>query len=394
MEGFFSKKEVESIIRPGGRKTGCFQCGLHANCLTLKMEPYGGFKKKILNIGEAPGEWEDKKGKPWQGKTGELLRKQYAKMGINLFEDCLNINAVNCRPVDEKGNNRTPTSIEIDSCRKNVLECIHQNKPQVIVLLGATAVESLIGYRWKREFGSISKWRGWAIPDQDFEAWVVPTFYPSFVERAGADDVTGVIWRQDLSLVKECLKLPFPKYKEPDIEIIDDLSVLNNIQGPIAIDYETNRLKPYSPGSRIVTVAIADSEDHCFAFKLPASREGRKPLLRLLTDEKIPKMAHNIKFEDNWSSVRFGIEVKGWDWDTMLASHILDNRPGITSLKFQAYVNFGVVDYESDVADTLGEDLEEAIKSPAILRKVLTYNGLDSIFTYRLAMLQKKIMNV
>ena len=60
------------------------------------MAPYGNFKKKILNIGEAPAEFEDSKGIPWQGRTGRLLQEAYKKVGIDLFNDCLNINAVSC----------------------------------------------------------------------------------------------------------------------------------------------------------------------------------------------------------------------------------------------------------------------------------------------------------
>ena len=54
--------------------------------------------KGILIIGEAPGQVEDRKGLPWQGGTGRLLKRTLEKQGIDLFEDCICVNAVNCRP--------------------------------------------------------------------------------------------------------------------------------------------------------------------------------------------------------------------------------------------------------------------------------------------------------
>jgi len=85
IEGFFTKKEVESITRPGGKAGTCVTCGLHRTCTTPQMKPFGNFKKKILNIGEAPGEVEDKVGRPWQGKVGKLLQRTYASLGVDLF---------------------------------------------------------------------------------------------------------------------------------------------------------------------------------------------------------------------------------------------------------------------------------------------------------------------
>ena len=56
-----------------------------------------------------------------------------------------------------------------------------------------------------------------------------------------------------------------------------------------------------------------------------------------------------MKFEETWSQVRLRQPVAGWLWDSMEAAHLLDNRKNITGLKFQVYVNFGVVGYDDDV---------------------------------------------
>lgn len=405
MDGFFTRKETESISRPDGKSYSCYSCGLFKDCKSPRMKPYGNFKKKILNIGEAPGEVEDREGKPFQGKTGRLLQKTYHSLGIDLFEDCLNINAVNCRPIEER-ENRSPANYEIECCRKSVLQTISEYKPKVIVLLGNSAVYSLIGHRWRKDFGTISKWRGWTIPDQDFKAWICPTFHPSYVERSDPDDVVRVIWKADLSMALEKLKTTFPYYKEPEIEIIDDLSILNSIKEgtPIVPDFETTGKKPHGQEHKIVCVGIATSPDHSYVFMIPDSRKERIPLYNVLTNEKIPKFGQNIKFEYTWSMVYFRKEILNWQWDSMLASHLLDNRPGVTGLKFQTYVQFGIVDYSSDVdpylkctSEKSGNSINrifDLIALPGGKQKLLKYCGYDTINEFRLALLQQSLMKL
>jgi len=394
MEGFFTVKETQSFSRPDGKNYSCISCGLYKLCKTPKMKPYGNFKKRILNIGEAPGEMEDRNGKPWQGKTGSLLKETYADLGIDLFEDCLNINAVNCRPEDD----RSPNNYEIACCRKIVLDVIKQHKPHIIVLFGNAAIFSIIGHRWKKSLEGISKWRGWCIPDRDFNAWVCPVFHPSYVERADSKEVFTV-WKKDLKEVIKRVNTDLPKYNEPDIEIIEDLSVLNSIKkGNISFDYETTGIKPHATGHRIICASVADSSDHAFVFMMPSTRKERQPFIDLLKNPNVGKMAQNMKFEHAWSLVRLNTEVQNWTWDTMIASHILDNRPGITGLKFQTYVQFGIVDYASDISPFLESDngggndlnkIQELLTKPKGKESLLHYCGLDAIYEYRLAMLQQ-----
>ena len=402
MEGFFTKKETQLVSRPDGKLSSCSACGLYRRCKSPKIKPYGNFKKGILNIGEAPGEMEDRNGKPWQGRVGRLLQETYKSLKIDLFEDCLNINSINCRPTDEKGNNRAPLGIEIDCCRKSVLQVIMEKKPKVIALFGNSAIQSIIGYRWKKDLGNITKWRGWTIPDQDFKCWIVPTFHPSFIER-GDEIEKKVVWTQDLQKIIDCVKLPFRKYEEPVIEFIEDLSILDKIQaGMVAFDYETTGIKPHAQGHRNVVVSVADSENHCYVFLMPTSRQARQPFINLLKDANVAKVGHNIKYEENWSVVRLNQPVINWAWDSMLASHILDNRTGVTGLKFQTYVQFGIPDYTSEVdplfqgmrnesGNTINKILEH-VKDSDKRSKIMKYCGYDSIHTYRLAKMQMDLI--
>jgi len=394
MEGFFNKSETQDLINTKGRSLSCFSCGLARGTITPKMKPYGKFKKNIMIIGEAPGEYEDRKGKPWQGKAGQFLKCTLAKYGINLFEDCVSLNAVNCRPPD----NTTPQAHEINCCREiKVSKAIAKYNPDIIILLGSVALNSLIGHRWQKSLGSISKWRGWKIPDRDFKAWICPTFHPSYVARAERREVTTV-WEQDLKSIVELINVPRPKWKKPRIHYIDNLEPLRNIKsGLTAFDYEATGIKHHADGQRIVCAAVAYDENNAYAFEMPKRKKHRIPFLEYLENASIDKIAANIKYEDHWSIGRLGVQVIGWAFDTMQAAHVLDNRPGISGLKFQAYVRLGIVDYDSDVAPYLqakekgGNALNQIYKlleKPDGMKMLLKYCGWDAICELRLANLQ------
>jgi len=170
----------------------------------------------------------------------------------------------------------------------------------------------------------------------------------------------------------------------------------------VAIDYETTGLKPHAPGHRVVCASVADTPNHCYAFMMPAKKRERQPFIDILANPGVEKMAHNMKFEEAWSVTRLRQPVENWAWDSMVAAHILDNRPGITGLKFQTYVNFGVVDYDSEINPYLkaiskgGNEMNrifELVERFGGKEQLLRYCGMDTIYQYRLALKQMDIMD-
>lgn len=406
MKSFFSSEDVKSINMQDGKIASCASCGLYKYVLSPRMQPFGKFKKGILNLGEAPGETEDKKGKQWQGKAGQRLKRVYKKLGIDLFEDCLNFNAVNCRPVDGRGNNRSPTNNEILCCRRRVLKVIEEYKPKVIVLFGQGALQSVIGWRWTKQLGNISKWRGFTIPDQHFKAWLCPTFHPSYVERQQDSPELETIWMKDLK--RAIKKIDEPKWltkpdEEKSVHFIDIEDLENiNFGDMIAIDYETTGLKPYLKGHKIICASVANSEDSVSVFMVPEDSNRWEPLKKLLASKKIGKIAHNMKFEEMWSREYLKQPVHNWIWDSMLAAHVIDNRSDITGLKFQTYIHFGEVGYDDQVSKYLQSDdpknsnafnkVESLIKTESGRKLLMKYCALDSLFTFRLAKIQMKVL--
>jgi uracil-DNA glycosylase family 4 len=408
-EGFFTQKETQSISRPDGKKYTCAVCGLYKTAENPRIEPFGNFKKKIMNVGTAPSEADDRHGVHWQGKTGKYLASTYESLGIDLFDDCINVTACHCRPVDKDGEDREPTSFEVECCRRTTLKLIEQYKPKVVILLGEAAIYSVIGSRWQKELGKIGKWRGWCIPDLDLNTWICPVFHPYYIELAKTklkfnEDicVEETIWLQDLKEAFERLTEPLFIYPEPKIEFIDDLSCLKKIKTDIAFDYETTGLKPHQLGHKIICCSVADSENHAYVFMMPKSRKALQPFIDLLANSKIGKIASNMKFEETWSTVKLRQPVANWIWDTMIMSHVMDNRQGITSVKFQAYVQLGVIDYSSEIAPYLGskkEDggntfnrIEKLLEMPKGKEKLMRYCAFDSIYEYRVAMKQKSML--
>ena len=398
MQGFFSSEEVQSTTRKSKHES-CAYCGLYKHVKSPQMEPFGDFKKKIMTVGEAPGESEDVRGRQWQGKVGQRLQRALRGLDIDLFRDCLSINSINCRPTDAKGSNRPPESKEIACCRSRVLKTINEYHPHVILAFGGAAVESLIGYRWKKDLGGIFKWRGWAIPDRDLNAWLCLVFHPSFTERGEKEVET--VWMQDLEHALSMTNHALPKFEDESkqVEIITDLSCLDDIQSPFAWDLETTGLKPHAQSvHRIICMSVYDGR-RCVVFMMPTDARNTKHLRRLLQSNK-KKIASNMKFETTWALNCLDIEITDWLFDTMLASHILDNRPDITSIKFQTLVNFGVFDYASEIASYLKSidkkngnsvnRIDELLKSEELTQKLLVYCGLDSIFEYKVAMVQMK----
>ncbi len=398
---FFSPNRIR-LIENGLKSQTCSKCGLGRGKRHPRMEPFGNFRLRILIVGEAPGEMEDLHGRPWQGKMGRLLRRKLAKLGIDLFEDCLCINACSCRPTNKEGNNRAPTPQEIANCRSRVINVIQDRKPKLIIGLGGSALISLIGSRWQKDLGTISKWRNWAIPDRALQAWLYFTFHPSFTDRG--DKEVNAIWTSDLKRGLKLVDKPFPEFEDEkeQVRIVEDGDFIRKLRSPFAFDYETTGLKPHDTTKHHIRVmSICDRPNRAYSFLMPA--KGTKfyeQIRELLHDPDYEKIAQNMKYEDTWTRELLRTEVRGWLWDPMLSTHILDNRPGICSLKFQTYVNFGVVDYDSKVAPFLksvneknGNSLnriDELMKTEKGRYLLRIYCGLDSIFELNLAYIHMK----
>ena len=396
MDGFFTKKEIESKSRPGGKLYSCASCGLFRQATHAKMKPTGSFEKYILCIGSVNNELEDYKGKHWVGDGSSILRKELAKFDVDLYRDCLSINAVNCHPIEDDFNK----DYAVAACRNTINLLIQEKQPSIVLLFGIDAVKSVIGARWQKDLKTIERWRGWVIPDQSLGTWICPVYHPLDLMKDRKEMFT--IWQQDLERALSYIDKPFPKHKEPTIHYIKNLDPLNEIKTDrIAFDYETTGIKPHANGHKIVCASVAIDPNTVYTFLMPQKKKKRLPFITLLKNPMIGKMAHNMKFEDNWTVEILKTNVNNWEWDSMIAAHNLDNRPDISGLKFQTYVHFGIADYDSEINPYLksGDKSSNALNKVEVLlgtkkeKLLLKYCALDSIYQYRLAMIQQDIIN-
>lgn len=392
-QGFFASSELTVIKEPISLIPKCGTCGLYKTCKSPKMKPTGKGRRKVLIVAEAPGKDEDRQGIQLVGKSGLHLEKTLRKFDFEMRKDAILTNALICRPP----HNEIDDKRMIDYCRPNLVNTINEVQPEIIIPLGGIAVQSLIGsYLWRDDVGKIGRWVGWRIPCQKLNAWVCPTYHPSYIIRSKGDDAR-VLQRRFEDHLEKAISLegrPYetvPDYRE-QVKIEFDpkkaaqhIMVMAAFGRPLAFDYETNMLKPDNEDGYIVCCSFSDG---LTSIAFPWQGEVVEATKRILEAPKIPKRGYNIKFEERWTRAKLGCRVRNWQFCGMVGSHTIDNRPEINSLKFQAFVRLGQESYDDNVREYLkprgGGNVKNRIKEVDITT-LLGYCGLDSLLEWIVA---------
>ena len=158
------KREIENIEN----------CKLKINASQIVFND-GNHNSQVMLIGEGPGQKEDEIGKPFVGDAGILLNKMLNAINIKR-EEVYITNVVNFRPP----NNRKPDTDEINKYSNFLREHISIIKPKILILMGSTAMESLIGKNVKisKERG---KWKEVIIKQKTYLTMI--TFHPAYLLR-------------------------------------------------------------------------------------------------------------------------------------------------------------------------------------------------------------------
>lgn len=165
----------------------CCCCCLAAGRQTVVVSR-GNPRARLMLIGEGPGAQEDEQGLPFVGRSGQLLDRLLESVGLDSNSDAYVCNIVKCRPPE----NRRPTAQEMAACRPWLERQIQLMDPAVILLVGATAVEGLLGIK-----GGITKLRGqWRRGEGgSLEGrWLMPIFHPSYLLRNGSREPESPRW--------------------------------------------------------------------------------------------------------------------------------------------------------------------------------------------------------
>ncbi len=183
---------------------GCKACDLWLRG-TQTVFGEGSGHAKVMFIGEQPGEKEDLAGRPFVGPAGAVLDKALAQAGIDRNEVYVT-NAVKHFKWEPRGKRRIhkkPNSLEIAACRPWLDSEIAVTKPQVVVCLGATAAQALLGRDFK-----VTQHRGEFVAS-DLAPFVTATVHPSSILRAPDDDTRHEEMRrfiEDLKKVANALR--------------------------------------------------------------------------------------------------------------------------------------------------------------------------------------------
>jgi DNA polymerase len=171
----------------------------------------------VMVVGEGPGETEDKLGRPFVGRAGELLEKMLGAIGL-AREDVFICNTVKCRPTFDDGSrlrNRAPEPQEMKNCRPYLDLQIDIVRPRIILALGAPAAKSFMGEKF-----SITKQRGqWFSGPGDTPT--IATFHPAYILRQTGGELTAMkrLVFADLKAVRAKLDEPVPVV---ELDIVQD----------------------------------------------------------------------------------------------------------------------------------------------------------------------------
>lgn len=167
----------------------------------------GARKAEVLFVGEQPGNEEDLTGQPFVGPAGKLLDDALAEAAIDRTQTYVTnvVKHFKWEPRGKRRIHKKPNAVEINACRPWLEAEINLVKPKVIVCLGATAAQALLGPKFR-----VSKQRGQFI-ESTLAPYIMATVHPSSILRA-PDDATRHAEKRhfidDLKKIAHVLKKP------------------------------------------------------------------------------------------------------------------------------------------------------------------------------------------
>ena len=390
-----------SIHQLDHTKLGCSQCPRDKGKMhTPKMMPLGARNPLVYILGEQPTVTDDDIGRPWQGASGEAVRRLIPEK----HDSSLRWHTVlRCR-------GGKPEPLDLACCRGHIEGDIAAAKPLIVIAFG-DAIEWALG-PGRSAYG----WRGRRVPVTfaGHTCWVYPITHPAalhYNKDKKKDDAIRRCFEHDVQRVFRDLEAGLP---EPTVAAKEDWAAgivsvtdygmdgLKQIEDFIAklseadtgVDIETNMLRPYSAESRVLSVAVSNFEETlAFGWNHAEARWGgrHKNLLRdiigaYVLDDRAMKWAHRAAFEQEWFHAIYGagaVYEARWG-DTLGQAHVLDERPG-KELDDLTQLHFGFrIKSLSDV------DVKNMAAEP--LRKILPYNGMDAKWCHGLSVVQADLL--
>lgn len=162
----------------------------------------GDAEAPVMVVGEAPGREEDLEGLPFVGRSGRLMDRMFAEIGLTAEAGLYITNVVNWRP----RNNRNPSEEDLALCRPFIARHVALKRPRFLVLTGAVAAQTLLGVT-EGITRLRGRWRSYAFKDDaggPVEIPALPIYHPAFVLRRPI--AKREVWR-DLLALKDALAM-------------------------------------------------------------------------------------------------------------------------------------------------------------------------------------------
>lgn len=258
----------------------------------------GPAKARLVIVGEGPGDTETVTGRPFSGKSGELLNATLKKCDIKRSE-CYGTNSVQC--------NIKPNSAELASCRPRLIEEIKARGPSLVLVLGKIAWQQLSGSR-----EALTNVIGTLWWQEDIGVWLIPTWHPAAILRGGGGDTrfpdfANAIYRASRflsgaeDLPDPSPKVPFPwtffRTPEGAIKAFKYFERQAELYGRLTIAADTESQSPgrwpHPESDRWLMHQMYDGKRAC-AIDITAQNERSTAYLRrLLANKRIIWTMHN-----------------------------------------------------------------------------------------------------
>lgn len=358
----------------------CEKCPLNTRPVVSGYGPKGG----LAIVGEAPGAQEARRGRPFVGDSGALLRQTLRAVGVDPDEVYMT-NAV----VRHPPGNKTPGMTIIRNCQHRLMEELAEVRPTKILTVGGVALTAVLQ---ASRVLPITKMRGRAqwIDVGGRNVLLVPTLHPSLVLR------DPEYFRDFANDIQKWIEVEEPE-PDPVVETIVawDLPTIEKYldfmghASAVSCDLETSGFNPKYNALYSIGFGVIDQDDEGVSLIIPREvlpLPGVKDLLwEWMWAPHRNLVFHNAKFDLQFLMHYFGqfIPKTAHVGDTMLLHYLLDERPIGRylghGLKDLARVRYDVDDYRFDFA-AFYEDREDDRDYEALYR----YQGLDTYFTIRL----------
>jgi uracil-DNA glycosylase family 4 len=354
-------------------------CKLSSGCRRPFIQMEGNpATARVLFVGEAPGESEDRMGLNFVGDAGKLLRET---LQTHKIEDYCITNAVRCRPPK----NRTPSAREVQAC-KQLLKADIASIPnlELIVPLGNVALGSLLRNK------SITKLSGKLMDGPDGHKYL-PILHPAYVLRNRNELKT---FEEHIGRIHQAMTgslldpSDFGAYS-----VIDTVtkweSLMDRIidKGYFVYDIETTSVNPFKDNARMRCIGFSVEEGTGEVLPLDPDIWTEEQWDKIYNDlhvifssKRIGKVGHNVKFDNLWMEEVLGIPVNYTIWDTKHSQFLLNENES-NELKDMAWKYTKIGGYER---------LLEAEPQVAEKDLLYTYCATDCDVTHRIFLVHQR----